>query len=311
MLLVDMSASGRFGSRGATKRELAAELAALLAFSAIKNNDRVGLIIFTDRGRALRAAQEGQEARAARDQRDPLVRRRRAGAPSSASGSTSSGASRAGARSCSWSRTFWRRSPSCERALRIAAQRHDLVPVSVSDPLEEALPDVGLHRARGPGDRRHGACSTPAGPRRRRSRARRARRSTAREALFKRLAMDAIDVRTDRPYLPALTAVLRGAGAEAAALRRRGVAVAGGCGGRAGGARRCARAAQAPTRRARRRRRGRPRRRRSGRADGRGARRTAPRRTSAIRSASASSRSPRARAGQPARRRSIWGRFRC
>src|SRR6185436_17172394 len=49
MLLVDASASNAFGSRGATKQELAAEVAALLAFSAIKNNDRIGLILFTDR----------------------------------------------------------------------------------------------------------------------------------------------------------------------------------------------------------------------------------------------------------------------
>ncbi|HVN41569.1 MAG TPA: DUF58 domain-containing protein, partial [Steroidobacteraceae bacterium] len=48
LLLVDMSASGNFGSRDQEKRELTAELAAVLAFSAIKNNDRVGLIIFTD-----------------------------------------------------------------------------------------------------------------------------------------------------------------------------------------------------------------------------------------------------------------------
>ncbi len=48
LLLVDMSGSGRFGSRGREKRELAAEIAAVLAFSAIRNNDQVGLIIFTD-----------------------------------------------------------------------------------------------------------------------------------------------------------------------------------------------------------------------------------------------------------------------
>ena len=48
MLLVDMSASGLFGSITQSKREVAAEVAALVAFSAIKNNDRVGLIIFTD-----------------------------------------------------------------------------------------------------------------------------------------------------------------------------------------------------------------------------------------------------------------------
>src|SRR5258708_31960996 len=49
MLLVDASGSGAFGSREQAKREVAAEIAALLAFSAIKNNDRIGLIIFTDK----------------------------------------------------------------------------------------------------------------------------------------------------------------------------------------------------------------------------------------------------------------------
>ena len=49
MLLVDLSASERFGSLARPKVEVVAELSALLAFSAIKNNDRVGLILFTDR----------------------------------------------------------------------------------------------------------------------------------------------------------------------------------------------------------------------------------------------------------------------
>src|ERR1700754_4440686 len=48
LLLGDMSSTGNFGSRDQEKRELTAELAAVLAFSAIKNNARVGLIIFTD-----------------------------------------------------------------------------------------------------------------------------------------------------------------------------------------------------------------------------------------------------------------------
>jgi uncharacterized protein (DUF58 family) len=74
LLLVDMSASGRFGSMGQEKRELAAELAAVLAFSAIRNNDRVGLIIFTDKVERFVPAKKGQEARPARDQRDPVVR---------------------------------------------------------------------------------------------------------------------------------------------------------------------------------------------------------------------------------------------
>jgi uncharacterized protein (DUF58 family) len=48
MLLVDVSGSGLFGSRGQSKRELAAEIASVLAFSAIRNNDKVGLILYTD-----------------------------------------------------------------------------------------------------------------------------------------------------------------------------------------------------------------------------------------------------------------------
>ncbi|MCF7668331.1 MAG: DUF58 domain-containing protein [Verrucomicrobia bacterium] len=49
VLLVDMSSSGKFGSGEQTKRELAAELASVLAFSAIRNNDKVGLVLFTDK----------------------------------------------------------------------------------------------------------------------------------------------------------------------------------------------------------------------------------------------------------------------
>ena len=48
MLVVDVSGSGLFGSRGQSKRELAAEIASVLAFSAIRNNDKVGLILFSD-----------------------------------------------------------------------------------------------------------------------------------------------------------------------------------------------------------------------------------------------------------------------
>ena len=48
MLVVDVSGSGLFGSRAQSKRELAAEIASVLAFSAIRNNDKVGLILFSD-----------------------------------------------------------------------------------------------------------------------------------------------------------------------------------------------------------------------------------------------------------------------
>jgi len=61
MLLVDASGSGLFASRGTLKEELAAEVSAVLAFSAIKNNDRVGLIIFTDRIEIYIPPQKGKK----------------------------------------------------------------------------------------------------------------------------------------------------------------------------------------------------------------------------------------------------------
>jgi uncharacterized protein (DUF58 family) len=59
MLIVDVSASGNFGSTSQSKRELAAEVACLLAFSAIRNNDKVGLLLFSDRLELFIAPRKG------------------------------------------------------------------------------------------------------------------------------------------------------------------------------------------------------------------------------------------------------------
>ena len=140
-LMIDMSASGYFGSRGAAKRELAAELAAVVAFSAIKNNDRVGLYIVTDKvekfvppkkGRrhvlrvigeilAFEPVSRGTDLATALDLLGKIARRR--SVVFLVSDFLSEG---------------W------EQAMRIARQRHELVPVVVGDPLESALPPVGL-----------------------------------------------------------------------------------------------------------------------------------------------------------------------
>jgi uncharacterized protein (DUF58 family) len=203
LLLVDMSASGRFGSRDQEKRELAAELAAILAFSAIRNNDRVGLIIFTDDVERFVPAKKGKKhvlrviseilSYVPRSPRTNLgvgldflgrIARRRAVAFLVSD--------------------FLAPSSQYERALRIASRRHDLIPVTVTDPLEEALPAVGLVELEDPETGELVVFDT-SGPEGRafavESRALRERRET----LFRRLDLDAISVRTDRPYLPALT----------------------------------------------------------------------------------------------------------
>jgi uncharacterized protein (DUF58 family) len=72
MLLVDISGSQHFGSATQLKKDLAAELAAVLAYSAIRNNDRVGLLLFTDEVEHVIPPRKGAAARAARGARRPL-----------------------------------------------------------------------------------------------------------------------------------------------------------------------------------------------------------------------------------------------
>ena len=78
VFVVDRSASGGFGSRVRTRGDLAAEVVAVLAFAAARNNDRVGLILATDRVESLHPAAQGAAARAPGHQRAARVRARRA-----------------------------------------------------------------------------------------------------------------------------------------------------------------------------------------------------------------------------------------
>jgi uncharacterized protein (DUF58 family) len=203
LLLVDMSASGRFGSREQEKRELAAELAAVLAFSAIRNNDRVGLIVFTDEVERFVPPKKGKkhvlrviseilsfEPRSPRtnlgvglDFLGRIARRRAVAFVVS---------------------DFLAPAAQYDRPLRVAARRHDIIPVTVTDPLEEGLPSVGLLELEDPETGELVVFDT-SGPEARAFAAESRALRDAREALFKRLDLDAIAVRTDRPYLPALT----------------------------------------------------------------------------------------------------------
>lgn len=141
MLLVDVSASGTYGSVENSKRELAAEVASILAFSAIQNNDKVGLLLFTDqvelfigpkKGRLhiLRLIREmlyfepknrGTNLAVALDYLNKVVSRTAVVFAIS---------------------DFL--SPDFERALTVTSKRHDLVAMPVIDPGEEELPDIGI-----------------------------------------------------------------------------------------------------------------------------------------------------------------------
>src|SRR5438094_416116 len=141
MLIVDVSASGNFGSTSQSKRELAAEVACLLAFSAIRNNDKVGLLLFSDRlelfippkkGRShtLRIIREilffdpvgrGTNPATALDHLNKIVTRRAV--------------------------VFFISDFQAEdfsRALAVTARRHDLIAIRIQDERESVLPDIGI-----------------------------------------------------------------------------------------------------------------------------------------------------------------------
>lgn len=157
MLVVDLSASEKFGTRRASKVRVAGEVAALLAFSAIRNNDRVGLIVGTDKIERIVAPKKG-EKHVMRVVREILGFAPNAGAavrPYDEKGRLRLGAATDLKASLeALVRVSRRRSVAFvlsdfydtgyERALALAAAKHDVVPVVLIDPRDSELTDIGL-----------------------------------------------------------------------------------------------------------------------------------------------------------------------
>jgi uncharacterized protein (DUF58 family) len=204
-LMVDMSASGYFGSQGMSKREVAAELAAVVAFSAIKNNDRVGLYIVTDKverfvppkkGRrhvmrvigeilAFEPQSRGTDLAEALDLLGKIARRR--SIVFLVSDFLSDG---------------W------EQAMRIARQRHEMVPVVVGDPMEKVLPKIGLVMLEDLETGQLIEVDTSGGAAR--DFARRAEQhADARDAALRRLNLDVVEINTNESYVDALIAFFK------------------------------------------------------------------------------------------------------
>lgn len=206
LLAVDVSGSETFGSGGVLKREMAAEICAVLAFSAVRNNDKVGLLLFTDRierfvppkkGRrhalrlvrdlfAHRPASTGTRIEVALDHLLHVLRRR----------------SIVILLSDFLDRGF-------EKKLRALAQRHDVVAVHLRDPREAELPAVGLLTLRDAETGRPVLVDTGS----RAAREAFARQAAARqaeiEAALRRARVDTVEVRTDRDYVDPLVGFFR------------------------------------------------------------------------------------------------------
>jgi uncharacterized protein (DUF58 family) len=201
MLVVDVSASGDFGTRERMKGEVAVEICALLAFSAINNNDKVGLIIFSDRiekfvpprkGRphVLRVLRElfyhqpegrGTDIRGALEYLTRVIKRRAVVFLVS---------------------DF--KAPQFEKPLSVAGRRHDLIAVHLGDHRETALPALGYMEFE---DAETGELHTvnTADPRFRAEFEKRAARGRAELAqIFQHSRVDTIDIETDQPYVQPL-----------------------------------------------------------------------------------------------------------
>ena len=138
MLAVDASASGLFGSRGKEKREQMTEAAALLAFSAIRNNDKVGLLIFTDRTELYLPPRSGKShgLRVIRE----LVALEPRGRGTDLGGALESLAQGLKKRSVIFLISDFLNRPDYETTLKIVGRKHDLIAFRIQDETEQQLP---------------------------------------------------------------------------------------------------------------------------------------------------------------------------
>jgi uncharacterized protein (DUF58 family) len=194
MLCVDLSGSERFGTRRRFKSELASELAAVLAMSAIRNNDRVGAVLFTDRIEHVVPPRKGRR-HALRLMRDLL-----AFEPIGTGTDITAALDYTGKMLVHKSILFVVsdfQEEDLEQPLKLLAQRHDVVAVTVEDPSEHELPNLGLARFIDPESGQTIDVDTSDPEVRANFAATVSEELTARRRLLRRLAIDEIPLRTD------------------------------------------------------------------------------------------------------------------
>jgi uncharacterized protein (DUF58 family) len=206
MLVVDVSASEGFGTTRQTKARLAAKVAATLAFSAIKNNDRVGLIMFTDRVELFVPPKKGRKhvLRVISE----ILRFRPAGRGTDLAVGLDYLGKVARHRAVAFLISDFI-AEGWERSLRLARTRHDLVPVCISDPREEQLPPMGLVHVEDPESGEIRAVDTSSRAVRQAFEREAKRRRLEREQLFRRHRMDYVNLSTAGEDLAPLVSFFR------------------------------------------------------------------------------------------------------
>lgn len=206
MLLVDASSSGEFGTFERMKGEIAVELCALLAFSAIKNNDKVGLIIFTDKVEKFVPPRKGK-SHVLRVLRELLYFR-----PEDRKTDIASALeylNRVIRRRCVVFLVSDFLSEDYQNALRIVNRKHDIVAIEIVDPREQELPNVGFVELEDAETGEQILLDTT----NREVRAAYSRRTTeamqARNKMFRSMNVDSISIRTDESYFEPLIRFFR------------------------------------------------------------------------------------------------------
>ncbi len=206
MLVVDVSASGEFGSRSRMKGEVAVEICAVLAFSAITNNDKVGLIIFSDRIEKFVPPRKGRRhvLRVLRE----LLYFRPEGRGTDVAGALEYLARVVRRRAVVFvvSDFF---ATDYQKALAVAGRRHDTIVIRMGDPRERELPAIGsieLEDAE-TGEQLTVNLSDPAFREAFERNVTETR--TALEREFRKTGVDVVEISTDRPYADRLMRFFR------------------------------------------------------------------------------------------------------
>jgi len=141
MLLVDLSASGDFGSGDKLRREIAAEIAAVLAFSATRNNDKVGLLLFTDKIEKFIPPKKGQ-SHVLRLIREALYFKPE-GKKTDIAAAVDYSLSVIKKRCVMFLISDYLNT-GFQKPMGLAAKKHDLIAVEIVDPLEKRIPNAGI-----------------------------------------------------------------------------------------------------------------------------------------------------------------------
>jgi uncharacterized protein (DUF58 family) len=213
MIMVDVSQSCHFASVNQLKSKLAAELAAILAFSAIRNNDKVGLIIFTDEIELFIPPRKGK-SHVLRVIREVLYFKPKG------RGTNLSKAleylTRVTTRktvtfilSDFFESTALFAEPDFKKPMRMANKRHDIIAITLNDPLERQLPDCGLIELHDAETDAHVIADSGNFKVRQAYQVQAVNRLEQRHRLFRSIGIDHIDIDTEVPYEKALVTFFR------------------------------------------------------------------------------------------------------